>query len=82
MTKNEFNRAFEIAQNNNISLLDIDNSILYGCALPEFKYPVHCTIIQLAALIRWQCQYLFGGWDSEELDSIAYIAKKKFILVD
>ena len=82
MTKNEFNRAFEIAQNNNISLLDIDNSILYGCALPEFKYPVHCTIIQLAALIRWQAQYIFGGWDSEELDFIAFIAKKKFILVD
>ena len=82
MLKSEFNKAFAMANDPDIPLIHVDYSVLHGCALPEFKYPVHCTTEQLAAMIRWQGQYLFGGWNSEELDQLAKIGKKKFILLD
>lgn len=82
MLKSEFNKAFAMAKDRSIELLHVDNKILHGCALPDFEYPVHCTTEQLAALIRWDCQGFDSGWDSEQLDQIAKIGKKKFILLD
>jgi hypothetical protein len=80
MTKAEFKQAFEIAKSNK-DLTNVDDSTVYGCGLPDFK-PVYVTLEVVAKLIRWQCQYIFGdGWDMNELDNIAHIAKKKFLII-
>jgi hypothetical protein len=79
MTKSEIAKAFEIAKSGK-DLSDVDDSPLFGCALPEFD-KVHCTLEQVAKLIRWQCQFMFGGWDMTEFDNCAHIAKKKFIII-
>lgn len=79
MTKNEFKVAANIAMNE--TNLKEDISVFSGCALPGFQ-PVFCTIRQVAALIRWQCAYLSGGFDMEELNDIAYLAKTRFLIID
>jgi len=82
MAAKQFKQVVNIAlKQPDTDLLHIDNTHLYGCALPEFK-PVFCTILEVAALIRWQCQYLFGGHDAAELDSMWHIAQKKFKIWD
>jgi hypothetical protein len=83
MTSEQFKKAADLALNHpEIELLNVDNSHLYGCALPDFE-PVWCTIKEVAALIRWQCQYIFGdGYDAEELNSIADIGRRRFKIID
>jgi hypothetical protein len=49
--------------------------------LPDFQ-PVHTTIDAVAALIRWQALQFNGQWDATELDNMAWIAKRKFTLID
>jgi hypothetical protein len=81
MTKQEFSAAWKIAQNKDIDLSHIDDSILYGCGLNDFV-PVHTTLETVAKLLRWQCNYMFGdGYDAQELDNMAHIARKKFLVV-
>lgn len=87
MTKDEFKAAFELAHNDGIPWNTIDDSVVHGCALPEFRGPVNITLLVVARFIRYQCQYIFrktGGdrWDTNELDNIAVIARKKFTLVE
>lgn len=80
MTKPEFAKAFELAKSNK-ELSDNGAELMMGCGLPDFK-PVHVTLEMVAKLIRWQAQYIFGdGWDMEEVDSLAHIAKKNFIVI-
>jgi len=83
MTSEQFKKATNIAlKQPEIKLDEVDNKHLYGCAFPDFK-PVYCTILEVAALIRWQCQYIFGdGYDAEELQNMAYIARRKFNIWD
>ena len=59
MNKVEFAKALKIAQTEE-NLLQVDNSILYGCALSGFV-PVYCSILQVAALIKWQAAYFNGS---------------------
>lgn len=79
MTKQEFKRAFEVAKSGD-DLDHVDYSALDGCGLPDFQ-PVHTTIDAVARLIRWQARYMNGGWDSQELDNVAQIARKRFIII-
>jgi hypothetical protein len=84
MTSEQFKKAADLAFNHpEVELLNVvDNSHLYGCALPDFK-PVWCTIKEVAALIRWQCCYIFGGgYDAAELNSIADIGRRKFKIIE
>lgn len=81
MTKNEFNEAFKIAKDFNIDLTNVDNSNLYGCGLPHFRYPVYTTLEAVAALIRWQAMRFDGQWDAEALDEVAQIGRKKFLVL-
>jgi len=71
MTKAEFQAAFAIADNSEIDLTDVDDSVLFGCGLPGFK-PVAITLEAAAKHIRWQCGNIFykdgGKWDSEALN--------------
>jgi hypothetical protein len=82
MTKTEFGLAVKIAQSDR-DLSNVDDSILYGCGLPDYK-PVYVTIEMVAKLIQWQCCGIFCCHtivDSEELNNLAYIARRKFLIV-
>ncbi len=79
MTKPELSKAMELAQSDEeIGLLDTD--IFHGFGLPDFKQ-VFCTTLQLAQLIRWQCFQMNGGIDSEALQEIANMGRKRFMVV-
>lgn len=87
MTKAEFAAAFELAHADDVSWSDVDDSMLHGCALPDFQ-PVHTTLLSVARLIRWQCLFMFRDaagrqqWDAAELHSLALIAKRRFTLIE
>lgn len=81
MNKKEFSEILEIVQDSRIDLTDVDEMILHGCALPDFQYPVYVTRKQVAKLIRWDCIQFNGQFDSEELNNIGIIGKRKFIIV-
>jgi hypothetical protein len=80
MTKAEFNRAFELANDRTVDLSDVDDTHLYGCALPEFQR-VTTEIGPVAKMIRWHCLMMNGQWDHETLNEMRAIARYKFELV-
>lgn len=80
MNKAEIAKAVAQAGDLSVSLLDVDQSNLYGCALPTFK-PTFATITQVAALIRWQAMYFNGTWDAVELDNVCYLMSKKVTII-
>lgn len=80
MNKQEFSRALEAAKSDEC-FLDVDDSLLFGCGLVDFE-PVHCSTKQVAKLIRYQAQYLNGNWDWNEINDLARIARKKFIILE
>jgi len=81
MTKEQFSQAWKIAKNKDIDLENIDDSILFGCGLSDFA-PVYTTIETVAKLLRWQCLFIFGdGFDTQELNRMATIARKKFQII-
>jgi len=80
MTKEQVSKAYEIA--NNGQEIGFDGiEIFDGYGLPDFK-PVHATILQVAKLMKWQAQYISGQWDSEELNEICKLGRKRFIIID
>lgn len=79
MTKNQLNRAMEMAKSD-ADLSNVDTGIFHGFGLMSFK-PVWCTIDQIAALIRWQVIQFNGGTDSEALQELANVGRKKFLVL-
>ena len=75
----QFNKAFELAKAR-VELLDVDFGLFDGFALQEFE-PVTCTIKQVAALMRYQGQYLNGNWNMEKINNIREIGRTKFMVV-
>ena len=81
MTKQEFSESYQIARSS-ADLKHADTNIFDGFGLPDYHYPVYVTREQVAKLIRWQCQYIFGdGWDSDNLQEIANIGRTRFQIV-
>lgn len=81
MTLAEFNAAFLIANNPRIPLYpEPDTSTFCGFGLPDFE-PTLCTIHQVAALLRWQGQYLGGGWDWEAVCEVWHFGRYRFIII-
>ena len=79
MRKAELSEALKLAQDPNVDL-SAEDDLFNGFGLPDFK-PVTCTIRQLAKLVRWQCICLNGAVDGNNLNEIAEIGRKKFIVV-
>ena len=79
MTKKEFSQALRIAQSNEEDLPK-DLNIFDGFGLPDFK-PVHVTIRDVAALLRWQGLYFDGVWDAEEINEVAQCGRRRFLIV-
>jgi hypothetical protein len=65
-----------------ISYPNVDISPLTGCGLRDFP---KCKIIRKEALLmhlRWQCIYLNGGIDEQELtDNLQIFKDKRIIMV-
>lgn len=81
MTKDQFERCFQLAASP-ISLLPYAAGDLFdGCGLPEFK-KVTASPLAVAELIRWQCQCIKGGWDEEALNEMREICRHKIELAD
>ncbi len=78
MTKQQFDKAVTLAR----TTLDLndDDEVLYGCALPNFK-PVTVTLEAAAKFIRWHCVQLNGQVDSEALNEMRNISRKKWLVV-
>lgn len=79
MTKAEFTRAVEIAISDR-DLTGIDTTILHGYGLASFR-AVAASLDTVAALVRWQCCYLSGGIDAEELATIRRIFRHRVEIV-
>ena len=80
MTAKEFNAAFKIADNDSIDLSDVDNSVIVGYGLSDFK-PVYVTLKMVAKEIRYHAMMMNGKWDSEAIQDVRYHARKAFIIV-
>lgn len=79
MTTQQFSQALQIAQSKeDLSL--VDDLILDGCGLPGFQ-PVTVTLKAAARFIRWQCICLNGQVDSEALNEMRAISRRKWIVV-
>ena len=87
MTRNELSLAVAMAQsdeelptfigeNGSQRLIDLFN----GFGLADFA-PVHVTIRDLAALVRYECIMMNGEIDNAALTEISELGKTKFIVV-
>jgi len=79
MTRAEMTDALKIAKSDR-SLANVDTSIMYGYGLPDFQ-PAHVTLEQVAANIRWQAGRLDGTWDVQEINNIANLGRKRFMII-
>jgi len=79
MTRQQFDKAMQIAKSTNLE--NVDDSILDGSGLPGFK-PVTVTLQAAAKFIKWHCMYLNGQWGSEELNEMREISKKRWLIVE
>jgi hypothetical protein len=79
MTKTEFSKAFEIARSD-MDLSGVEIESFNGFGLYGFQ-PIATTLQAVARLIRWQCYCLNGSIDSEALNDIRQIGKRKFEIV-
>lgn len=82
----EFKRAFAIADNPHREEIPLDKlyeslALFDGFALPDFQ-PVTCRIMDVVALIIWQCAQFNGGWDMAALNEIREAGRKRFLIVD
>lgn len=80
MTKTQFSAALKIARDTKADLSQVDDSTLFGCGLHGFV-PVHCTLEMVAKLLRWQVCMWNGEIDAQELENMAWIARKRFLVV-
>ena len=76
MTAREYQHAVYLAKSN--KELPVLPDCLMGYGFEDFR-PCGVIIREVAALIRYQCQYLIG-WSEEQIDQIQKHALKKFII--
>lgn len=80
MNAAQFKQAFSLADSDTY-LGHVDDTHLFGYGLPDFK-PVFTTIEAVAKVIRWQARYLNGKWDQRELNEIARLGRKRFLILN
>lgn len=66
---------------NDVSYPDVDTSPLFGCGLPEFPKRKIVRKEALLMHLRWQCIFLNGNIDEEELCYNLEIFKDKKIIM-
>ncbi len=78
MTKQQFDKAVALATSSE-DLSNHDDSVLYGCALADFV-PATVTLQAAARFIRWQAVNLNGTVDSESLNDLRAISRKRWLV--
>jgi len=78
MTKAQFDEAFAMAKSDRD--LPPCDGIFLGFGLDDFK-PVTVDVEAVAGLLRYQGQYLFGGWDWVNVDEVRRHGKRKFMII-
>ena len=60
---------------------DVDTSPLYGLGLDDF--PKRRTVRRevISNFLNWQCMFLDGTIDEEELDNCMFLLKKKVVMI-
>jgi hypothetical protein len=67
---------------NNISYPDVEISPLSGCGLPDFPIGKMIRKEAIVMHLRWQCKYLNGDIDEEQLsEELSILKSKKVIMV-
>jgi hypothetical protein len=79
MTRQQLQRAFQIAKQRNSKYDSLDWAVGFG--LSDYE-PMHITVEMLANLISYQCACLDGSWDQAALNEIAEHGKRKFVVID
>lgn len=77
MNKTQVSKALELAKSDIIIREDI--GVFDGYGLVDFK-PINCSLESIAALIRWECVYFNGNIDTQALNDLIIIGRKKFIV--
>jgi len=81
MTKTEIKQVVDELRND-ISYPDVEISPLTGCGLKDFPLNKMIRKEVIVEHLRWQCLYLNGGIDEEELCNNLEIFKwKKIIMI-
>ena len=81
MNKAEFKKAFALAESDVELINEVDLSPFDGFGLPDFQ-PVAVTTAQVAGLLRWQGQFIFGGWDMEAVNEVRNCGRRRFEVID
>ena len=80
MTKDEFTRVFALADSDT-DLSEVDDTPLHGCGLPGFQ-TVSATVEMVAKLVRWQGQYMLGGWDMDAVNEVRQLGRRRFEIIN
>ena len=80
MTKKEIQLVVDELRSGE-SYPDVSISPLTGCGLPDFPKKRHVRKEVIVQHLRWQCLYLNGGIDEEELDNCIQILKDKKVIM-
>lgn len=86
MNRNELAAALILAQSDTELPSVLYTTLFNGFGLKDFE-PVYVNIAQVAALIRYQCFYMFNNkhkdnYDHGAFQELAYHGRKKFIILD
>lgn len=80
MTIEEFKSALKLAMEREVEFSKTNIDIFSGFGLREFK-PVHCTLADVADLIRYQAFRFDGELNTDALNKIAHAGRHKFVIV-
>lgn len=78
MTKSELAEAKRLAENGDA--VGVDDSVLEGLYLPDFKHPVFTTLLVVARSMKDHIQFN-GKWDTEALNEFCQVAKNRIRIV-
>ncbi len=65
----------------NVMYPDADDVPLHGLGLPDFQKGKHIRKEAIVKFLNWQCRYLGGGFDEEELTECLRLLKVKRVVM-
>lgn len=82
MNKAEMREALNRAKSGEfLNVTEGDLHRFGGYGLPGFDRLIHCTVDEIARLIRWQALRFNGTWDMAEVDAIAAVGRDHFRII-
>jgi len=59
----------------------VDTDPLLGLALSDFETGKYVRKEVIVNFLNWQCMYIFGGIDDDELTNCLHLLKKRVVMV-